>query len=80
MACALPRSSNWVTVSESMSTQTVGVVEGRQLPTATECSRVASITTRSASWACSRTAAWASTLSVIVSGSGPSSRIDPAIT
>jgi hypothetical protein len=80
VAWALPRSSNCVTVAGSMSTHTVGVVDGRQFPTATEWSIVASIRTRSASWACSRIAVWASTASVIVSGSGPSSRIDPAMT
>jgi hypothetical protein len=35
-ACALPRSRSWVTVAGLMSTQTTFVVEGRQLPTATE--------------------------------------------
>jgi len=50
-ACAEPRSSSWVTVAGLMSTQTVLVVDGRQFPTATEWSSVASINTMSASWA-----------------------------
>ena len=69
-----------MTVAGFISTQTVGVVEGRQFPTATECNRVESMSTKSAFCVCSLIAFCALIVSVMVSGSGPSSRIDPART
>ena len=45
IACVVPRSISFVTDAGLISTQTVFTFEGRQLPTAIECRRVATIST-----------------------------------
>src|SRR5689334_7859324 len=76
----VPRSASLVGTAGFTSTQTVGVVAGRRLPVAIECSVVATRSARPTFGSAARMAFCASTVSVMTPGSGPSSRIDPAIT
>ena len=76
MACVVPRSISFVTEAGLMSTHTVFTPEGRQLPTAIECRRVATIRTILHPGICLRISSCATIVSWITSGRGPSSRIE----
>ena len=78
MAWADPRSMSFVTVDGFMSTQMVLTNDGKRLPTAIECSIVPSIMVMPTPCRALSIASLARTVSVMTSGRGPSSRIDPA--
>ena len=63
-----------------MSTQTTLTQAGSRLPVAIECSAVAIKSAKPTPWIAWRIRSWATSVSVITSGSGPSSRIEPAST
>src|SRR5207253_178676 len=72
--CQLPRSASLVTTAGLMSTHTVRTPAGSMLPVAMECSIVESIKAMRTPPSAARMRLCASTMSVITSGSGPSSR------
>ena len=76
----VPRSPSLITVAGLMSTQTTFTQAGSRLPVAIECSAVAIRSAKPTPWIASRIRSWATSESVITSGSGPSSRIEPAST
>src|SRR5579883_323664 len=79
-ACPVPRSLTFVATAGLMSTHTIFTQLGSMLPVAMECSIVPMHSTRPAPFNCSAYASWAQFMSVMVSGSGPSSRRLPAST
>src|SRR3989338_5572732 len=76
----VPRSASFVTTAGLMSTQTVFTVAGSRLPVAMACSVEASMSERPVPSTCRRIASCALSVSVMTSGSGPSSRIEPEST
>ena len=80
MTCWVPRSMSFVTDVGLMSTQTVFTDDGRQFPTAIEWRRVAIMRTIPHPLRWRRISSWAAITSVMTSGRGPSSLIDPART
>src|SRR5579871_141829 len=79
-AWPVPRSLTLVTTAGLMSTHTILTQLGSMLPVAIECSIDPRHSTRPAPFSCSAYASCARFISVIVSGSGPSSRKLPAST
>jgi hypothetical protein len=75
-----PRSVSFVTLAGLMSTQITLQLAGNRFPTAIEWSSVQTMSAMPMVGTCSRIARCASTTSVITSGNGPSSRIEPART
>src|SRR5206468_10116942 len=74
----VPRSLSLVTVAGLMSTETTLTQAGSRLPVAIECRAVAIIRAKPTPRIARRIVACACRVSVITSGIGPSSRIDPA--
>src|SRR5574340_791805 len=79
-ACPVPRSLTFVATAGLISTQTIFTQLGSMLPVAMECSMEPRHSTSPAPFNCSAYASCATFMSVMVSGSGPSSRRLPANT
>src|SRR5207248_510888 len=79
-ACPVPRSLTLVATAGLISTQTILTQLGSMFPVAMECSMDPRQSTTPAPLSCSAYASWAAFMSVMVSGSGPSSRKLPAST
>ena len=80
IAWKVPRSLSLVTTEGLMSTQIVLTFAGRRFPTAIECSIVHFISVMVTPPSFDRIIFCAVTTSVMTSGKGPSSRIEPART